>query len=269
MMAAAMPVANAFADESSAFVTKSVGDGLVVITDYTDTTAEEIVIPSKIGDDTVVGVEAFAFALCDDLATVVVPETLQADYIDTNAFVTPDMIAQYAIPSEVKTVKDLVKYYADLAGVTFTDELFNRVLNKIGDVNIAGTTLQGAAAVIARNVDSLGLSETNLKRFTFLTESLLKYKDTAGNPFITLEGPADTDIQAYAIKKNIEYVVTSGYATGDVNRSGETDVFDAIAVAQYSVGKISLDDEQLEIADVNGDGKVDVFDAIAIVNLIK
>ncbi len=46
--------------------------------------------------------------------------------------------------------------------------------------------------------------------------------------------------------------------------SGEVDVFDAIAIAQYSVNKRELTDEQLVLADVNGDGRVDVFDAIAI-----
>lgn len=260
MLAAAMPVASAFAEETtSPFVTKSVGDGLVVITDYTDTEAEKVVIPSTIDDATVVGVDAFAFGLCEDLATIVVPETLQADYIDNNAFMTLPMIVKYAIPGDVNTVEGLLKYYAELADVTYSDDMLAKFMNHIKDVEIPnGTTLGGLCVLICRDIENLGFSEANINKFNMFT-NLFSY-----DGFITLEGPADTDAQAYAAKKKIKYVVTSGYQVGDVNMSGEVDVFDAIAIAQYSVNKRELTDEQLVLADVNGDGRVDVFDAIAI-----
>lgn len=267
MLAAAMPVAGAFAEETTPpFVTKSVGDGLVVITDYTDTEAEKVVIPSTIDDATVVGVDAFAFGLCEDLATIVVPETLQADYIDNNAFMTFPMIDKFVLatlPSEVKTVEDLLKYYAELAGVTYSDDMLAKFMSHIKDVEIPnGTTMTGLSILIARDIENLGFSEANINRFNLIT-------NTVSYDLLTLEGPADTDTQAYAAKKiNLKYVVTSGYQIGDVNMSGEVDVFDAIAIAQYSVNKRELTDEQLALADVNGDGKVDVFDAIAIAKSI-
>ncbi len=260
MLAAAMPVASAFAEETtSPFVTKSVGDGLVVITDYTDTEAEKVVIPSTIDDATVVGVDAFAFGLCGDLATIVVPETLQADYIDNNAFMTFPMIEKYVLPSDVNTVEGLLKYSAELAGVTYSDDMLTKFMSHIKDVEIPnGTTMSGLSILIGRDIENLGFSEANIKNFNMYT-NLIPYD------LITLEGPADTDAQAYAAKKNtLKYVVTSGYQVGDVNMSGEVDVFDAIAIAQYSVNKRELTDEQLVLADVNGDGRVDVFDAIAI-----
>ena len=156
-----------------------------------------------------------------------------------------------------------MKYFADLAGVTYSDEMLAKFMNHIKDVEIPnGTTISGLAILIGRDIENLGFSEANIKNFNMYT-NLIAYD------LITLEGPADTEAQAYAAKKNtLKYVVTSGYQIGDVNMSGEVDVFDAIAIAQYSVNKRELTDEQLALADVNGDGRVDVFDAIAIAKSI-
>ena len=55
-----------------------------------------------------------------------------------------------------------------------------------------------------------------------------------------------------------------GYLTGDVNRDGKVDILDATAIQKYSVGKIELDDNQVEFSDVNSDGRVDILDATAI-----
>ncbi|MGN0620835.1 MAG: dockerin type I repeat-containing protein, partial [Porcipelethomonas sp.] len=54
---------------------------------------------------------------------------------------------------------------------------------------------------------------------------------------------------------------------GDVNEDGVIDVFDAIQVAQYTVGKKSLTAQQLLAADMNGDSAIDVFDAIIIAKM--
>lgn len=51
---------------------------------------------------------------------------------------------------------------------------------------------------------------------------------------------------------------------GDVNGDKKVDVFDAIAIAQYTVGNKTLTSIQLTAADYNADGSVNVFDAIAI-----
>ncbi|MGN0621518.1 MAG: dockerin type I repeat-containing protein [Porcipelethomonas sp.] len=262
MLAVAMPVANAFAEEESAFVTKTV-DGGVVITDYTDLTAEKIVIPSELDGAAVVGVDAFAFGLCEDLATIVVPETLQEAYIDNNAFMTAPMLAKYVLPSDVNTVEGLLQYYAEMAGTTYTDDMLVKFMNHIKDVEIPnGATVSQLAILIGRDFENLGFSEANINQFN-------KYTNLIAYDLVTLEGPDGTEAQTYAAKKNtLKYVVTSGFAVGDVTMDGEVDVFDAIAVAQYSVGKRELDADQLALADMNDDDKVDVFDAIAIAKSI-
>lgn len=55
-----------------------------------------------------------------------------------------------------------------------------------------------------------------------------------------------------------------GYLTGDVNRDGTVDILDAAAIQKYSVGKITLDENEREFSDVNNDYRVDILDAAAI-----
>lgn len=73
----------------------------------------------------------------------------------------------------------------------------------------------------------------------------------------------------YAIKYNrtFDYLTIEKppvFVLGDVNSDGQIDVFDAIAIAQYTVGRVKFTPAQEALADFNKSGKVDVFDAIAI-----
>ena len=59
-------------------------DGKATIMEWLDTTVTKTVIPSTIGEYPVVSVEAWAFALCNKLARVVIPDSITA--IGANAF---------------------------------------------------------------------------------------------------------------------------------------------------------------------------------------
>ena len=52
--------------------------------------------------------------------------------------------------------------------------------------------------------------------------------------------------------------------TGDVNKDGEVDVLDIVAVVNYSLKEA---DDDLHWYDLNGDGAVDVIDIVKVVNL--
>lgn len=262
MVAGAMSAMSVFADDSenTAFVTRAVDETSVVITDYTDTAAEKIVIPAELDGKTVVGVDAFAFGLCNDLASVVVTENLKADYIDPNAFMTAAMIEKYAIPSDVTTIEGLLQYYAGLTGATYNDDMLVRLMNHLKSVEIpAGATISDIAIVIARDFDELGFSAENKKRFLMYT-NLISYD------LLTLEGPDGTDTQAFAATKNsLKYNVSSGYALGDVDMNGSINIFDAVMVARSTVGKYEFEsDAQKALADMDGSGSVNIFDAVAI-----
>ena len=77
---------------------------------------------------------------------------------------------------------------------------------------------------------------------------------------------SDQDILDKAVQE-IEFIGKNDLSMGDVNQNNEVDVFDAIAVAQSTVGKRILTDNETILADMNGDFAIDVFDAIAIAKL--
>ncbi len=77
---------------------------------------------------------------------------------------------------------------------------------------------------------------------------------------------SDQDILDKAVQE-IEFIGKNDLSMGDVNKNNEVDVFDAIAVAQSTVGKRILTDNETILADMNGDFAIDVFDAIAIAKL--
>lgn len=59
-------------------------DGKATVTDWLDAAATEVVIPSAIGGYPVVSIDPWAFALCDKLTKVVIPESITG--IGANAF---------------------------------------------------------------------------------------------------------------------------------------------------------------------------------------
>lgn len=59
----------------------------------------------------------------------------------------------------------------------------------------------------------------------------------------------------------------SGYLPGDVNNDGEVNSGDALAVLQFSVGGISLNEIQKSAADLNRDGVQDCADALILLKI--
>ena len=92
----------------------------------------------------------------------------------------------------------------------------------------------------------------------------IKKDDSLAVPALTKGKAVFTDAESiYHTSSEVGFPLPE-IAIGDINSDSQIDVFDAIAVAQYTVGKNTLTDLQLLAADFNQDGKVDVFDAIAI-----
>lgn len=260
MLASAMPIASAFAEETEAtFSVREVSEG-VVITDYSDKTADKIVIPSEIDGQTVVGVDDFAFGLISKKVTVVVPETLTEDYISSQAFMTMAIVDKYIIGlSPDKTINGVIKYWVNsVAGLNYSDQqiadAIARAMAHIGNIDVTDLTVSEAAIQVLREIDSLGFSETNLNRLE-AAFSLMPYD------LVTLEGPDGTAAQAFAETKNsLTYVVTSG----DVTMDGNVDLYDAIEIAKYMMGMVDFTNEQIAIGDMTGDGVCDLYDAIEV-----
>lgn len=269
MLASAMPIASAFAEETEAtFSVREVSEG-VVITDYSDKTADKIVIPSEIDGQTVVGVDDFAFGLISKKVTVVVPETLTEDYISSQAFMTMAIVDKYIIGlSPDKTINGVIKYWVNsVAGLNYSDQqiadAIARAMAHIGNIDVTDLTVSEAAIQVLREIDSLGFSETNLNRLE-AAFSLMPYD------LVTLEGPDGTAAQAFAETKNsLTYVVTGAvvtgaYKSGDVTMNGKVDLYDAIEIAKYMMGMVDFTNEQIAIGDMTGDGVCDLYDAIEV-----
>lgn len=264
MLASAMPIASAFAEETEAtFSVREVSEG-VVITDYSDKTADKIVIPSEIDGQTVVGVDDFAFGLISKKVTVVVPETLTEDYISSQAFMTMAIVDKYIIGlSPDKTINGVIKYWVNsVAGLNYSDQqiadAIARAMAHIGNIDVTDLTVSEAAIQVLREIDSLGFSETNLNRLE-AAFSLMPYD------LVTLEGPDGTAAQAFAETKNsLTYVVTGAYESGDVTMDGKVDLYDAIEIAKYMMGMVDFTNEQIAIGDMTGDGVCDLYDAIEV-----
>ena len=264
MLASAMPIASAFAEETEAtFSVREVSEG-VVITDYSDKTADKIVIPSEIDGQTVVGVDDFAFGLISKKVTVVVPETLTEDYISSQAFMTMAIVDKYIIGlSPDKTINGVIKYWVNsVAGLNYSDQqiadAIARAMAHIGNIDVTDLTVSEAAIQVLREIDSLGFSETNLNRLE-AAFSLMPYD------LVTLEGPDGTAAQAFAETKNSRtYVVTGAYESGDVTMDGKVDLYDAIEIAKYMMGMVDFTNEQIAIGDMTGDGVCDLYDAIEV-----
>ena len=59
------------------------------------------------------------------------------------------MIEKYVLPSDVNTVEGLLKYYAELAGVTYSDDMLTKFMSHIKDVEIPnGTTMSGLTRLV-------------------------------------------------------------------------------------------------------------------------
>ena len=264
MLASAMPIASAFAEETEAtFSVREVSEG-VVITDYSDKTADKIVIPSKIDGQRVVGVDDFAFGLISKKVTVVVPETLTKDYISSQAFMTMAIVDKYIIGlSPDKTINGVIKYWVNsVAGLNYSDQqiadAIARAMAHIGNIDVTDLTVSEAAIQVLREIDSLGFSETNLNRLE-AAFSLMPYD------LVTLEGPDGTAAQVFAETKNsLTYVVTGAYKSGDVTMDGNVDLYDAIEIAKYMMGMVDFTNEQIAIGDKTGDGVCDLYDAIEV-----
>lgn len=88
---------------------------------------------------------------------------------------------------------------------------------------------------------------------------------------VKLEGPADSDAQAYAKgKMNLEYIVAAKGLKGDVTLDGAVNLYDVIAIAQYVMdsAKYPLSEEAMSNADVAENRKIDIYDAIEITKAV-
>ena len=271
VLASAMPFVVS-ADDATVLPFKyEVKDNGVIITEWTDLTAETATIPATVtvgeNDVDVIGVADYAFGLCEDLAVINVPDSLKLDNIGNTAFMTSSILMGF-LDNELKgasTTADIVKYVADKAGYkngNYTDadlaDLTVKLNNHLNKVDIsAASTVEGKLMTLVKNIGDMGFSQDNLDKFGL-------WIATVTYDGLELHGNAGIDAETYANGKKIKYVANGGYILGDANGDGKFDVRDAAWVARHLAAGETIDVSTNPAADSNKDGKVTVRDAAAM-----
>ena len=233
----------------------------------------------------VVGVEGFAFAMCDDLKTVVLPDTLQLDFIDPAAFLTFSNIEDFLermsarwggtdclayIANEVSfmgkndwegTEEELASANTVLDNVRQTlgydeDISYDEAARLIYDMYILSPEDRD---LIVRYDDKEDLTRMSPKTFLNFCNwvGALPYAD------LTVKANEDTDAAKYAKGREIlgmKYEVKETHLVGDANQDGVVNVRDCAKIANALAFK-TVDQLCLKCADYNEDGEVTVRDA--------
>lgn len=281
LLASAIPFTGVSADETTAPFAYEKIDGGVVVTQWNDITAEEATIPATVtdGDEelAVIGIDDYAFGLCEDLAVVNVPDSLQLDNMGNTAFLTSTMVLNFfdSELSEAATTDDIIRYVAEKANYKGSGEngaitdadiaaLSVKLANHLNKVDIsAATTVKGKLMTLIMNIEEMGFSQANIDKFNIYVTAIpygdLTLKGNAG----TAEEP--TEIKQYADGKNIKFV-SKDFILGDANGDGKLTALDAAFIAKKladAMGKpVSVD--EYPAADFNGDGKITALDAASI-----
>ena len=64
--------------------------------------------------------------------------------------------------------------------------------------------------------------------------------------------------------ESMEAKTTVAKGKGDINEDSSVDIADALMIAKYDAGLISLDDIGTAVSDVTGDGSADIADALMV-----
>lgn len=262
----------------------------------------EIVIPDKDNDGhDVIGVANYAFADAD-VATIVVPETLKADYIGDLAFLTKMDIDLYVQEAGDLTADEIIDFLTNegaqakaltyaanvvefkgkndwkaddeelaAAGVVLHNLYHKLQVAEDDQYDSAGefvvrfynaVVLDGEKDELVRPNDENN-DNTRMSEKSF--EKFVAWNKAVKYYNLTLVGKKDTDIAKYAQGKEILGInwEEDGHSLrGDANHDGEVNVRDAAYIANRLANEKVEDLD--DCADYNQDGEKNVRDAAAI-----
>lgn len=241
-------------------------DGTAVITNVR-TDKEMFTIPELVEGVQVVGVADYAFAFCENLEVINVPDSLTNSYTFNVAFLTSSAFMNFMDNelSESATIDDIIKYIAvksNYKNGNFTESdladasvKFEKKLKTI-DIS-AADTLEAKIMTLIKNVQNLDISDDLKDRF-YVWVSTVTYNG------LTLRGSEDTEMQKYALSRkhlDLNYEVIPDYVLGDANGDGKFNIRDAAFVAARMARGESLNIRENPGADYNQDEKINIRDA--------
>lgn len=271
MLVASIPF-SVNAEETAVVPEYRVEEGNAIITNVeTDKTKYEIPATITDGENTynVIGVDDFAFALCENLEVIAVPDSLTIENTGNVAFLTSSALMNFMDNelADTASADEVIRYIAKKAnyknGEELTDEdiaeaaiKLNQKLNMV-DISVA-STVEGKVITLLKNVEQMNLSDD-------LHNSFNIWLATITYNGLTLSGSENAPMKDYAAGRemlNMKYEISSSLIKGDANGDGKFNVRDAAFVASNIAKGVKL---EVSIAtDYNGDGKVNVRDAAAM-----
>lgn len=217
-----------------------------------------------------------AFTDMSGISSIKLPESLEA--IGDWAFAGCSSIGNINIPGSVSSVG--FSAFADCTGLT------TAVINE-GTTSIEDNAFSGCSALsdltLPESMESVGsgaflncnslngaelseyISEVGEYSFGYLFDPVTDSYEQL--PDFTISGFTGTVAEEYAESSGFEFKATGTILTGvkgDVNCDWWTDISDALAVARYDAGLISLSSSLAAVGDVNGDSETDISDALMI-----
>lgn len=256
-------------------------DGKAIITNVhkNDPNVNEVVIPPMFEDVEgnsfeVVGIADYAFALCEDVDRVCVPDSVTIANTGNVAFLTTTSIEKF-LDSELgdaATVDDVVRYIATQANYkdgNFTDadlaDVAVKLENKLNMVDIStANTVMGKVITLLTNVDQMNLNPD-------LQNSFNIWISTITYDGLTLCASETSEMKAYAENRaflNMNFEAHASFERGDANGDGKLTVSDAAYIARTLAKGQKIDVAENPAADFNGDGKVNVSDAASIARIL-
>ena len=282
------------ADNSCYLEFEMTSDGAIVAGAINDegepADVEEIDIPEKTDAGIpIVGIRGFAFAKCDNLKKVTVPDTIT--FIDDAAFLKTEDIDTFLEANGLSLTEFSDKEYAYAANMTSfmgkddwkgdEEELenaktvFNNVQNTL--LNSEVTPSSGEFACILYNHSDLSDivrtgEEDTLEKMSMKTyESFLAWIATIPYVDFTVKANDESYAHAYANGKailGIKYEPNETHIIGDANGDGEVNVRDCAKIANALAFKTVDKLPCLICADYNQDGEVTVRDAAQLANFL-
>lgn len=241
-------------------------DGTAVITEV-KTNKEMFSIPNLVEGLQVVGVADYAFASCENLEIINVPDSLTNAYTTNVAFLTSSTLMKYLDNelSESATIDDIIRYIAVKANYkngNFTDDDLSVAIYKLEqqlktiDISLADTVEEKVMTLI-KNVTNLNISDDLKNRF-YLWMSTVNYNG------LTLRGNDNTEMKQYALSREpigMKYEIIPEYVLGDANGDGKFNIRDAAFLAAKLSRGESITIVDNPAADYNKDDKVNIRDA--------